>query len=291
MQPNKKHHHHSVNKDGKEGHTQAQGQETHQAAGLAAATAAAQSAARAAQEQLAQGQAAPEQAPEHIDQDADILDIPAEDVEVIEGEEPAKAAPAAGGAPQSEIEALRMELEKVKAEGAKNKDLMMRTIAEAQNARRRAEEDVQKERKFGLERFVKALIPVVDSLDMALTLTDRNNPAVKPTIDGVESTLNLFLKELGSFGVERIDPVGQAFDPNFHQAISMAPSSGVAANHVINVMQKGFLLNGRVVRPAMVVVSKGQEQAQNAYGGQGADGGQGSAGDSASEGGNIDIKA
>lgn len=189
-------------------------------------------------------------------------------------EPPGAGAPAAPGAPAgagagggaAEAEALRLELQQVRAEAARNRDLMMRTIADAQNARRRAEEEVAKERKFGLERFIKALIPVVDSLDMALSMTDRRNPALKSTIEGVEGTLNLFLKELSGFGVERIDPLGQPFDPNYHQAISMAPSADTQANHIMHVMQKGFLLNGRVVRPAMVVVSKGQGAPEAASG-------------------------
>ena len=179
---------------------------------------------------------------------------------------PGAAGGAGAGGGAAEVEALRLELQQVRAEAARNRDLMMRTIADAQNARRRAEEEVAKERKFGLERFIKALIPVVDSLDMALSMTDRRNPALKSTIEGVEGTLNLFLKELTGFGVERIDPLGQPFDPNYHQAISMAPSADTQANHIMHVMQKGFLLNGRVVRPAMVVVSKGQGAPEAASG-------------------------
>ena len=182
------------------------------------------------------------------------------------GDPGSMAEPPGAGGGAAEAEALRLELQQVRAEAARNRDLMMRTIADAQNARRRAEEEVAKERKFGLERFIKALIPVVDSLDMALSMTDRRNPALKSTIEGVEGTLNLFLKELTGFGVERIDPLGQPFDPNYHQAISMAPSADTQANHIMHVMQKGFLLNGRVVRPAMVVVSKGQGAPEAASG-------------------------
>lgn len=160
----------------------------------------------------------------------------------------------------AQIEALKLQLKAATDAAAKDKDQFMRAVAEAQNAKRRAEADVEKERKFGIEKMVKALIPVVDSLDMALSMSDRNDPSTKATLDGVESTLKLFLKELASFGVERIDPQGMPFDPNFHQAISMAPSADVPVNHVLSVMQKGFVLNGRVVRPAMVIVAKAAEQ-------------------------------
>ncbi len=159
-----------------------------------------------------------------------------------------------------QIEALKQELEALKAQSAQEKDVLMRTIAEAQNAKRMALADIEKEKKYGIEKFVKALIPVVDSLDMALSMTNREDPATKATIDGVENTLNLFLKELKSFGVERLDPVGEAFDPNFHQAISMVPTDEVKPNCVLSVMQKGFVLNGRVVRPAMVMIAKALPQ-------------------------------
>lgn len=159
-----------------------------------------------------------------------------------------------------QIEALTKELEALKAQSAQEKDVLMRTVAEAQNAKRMALADIEKEKKYGIEKFVKALIPVVDSLDMALSMSNKEDPAIKATIEGVENTLNLFLKELKSFGVERIDPVGEAFDPNFHQAISMVPSADVKPNCVLSVMQKGFVLNGRVVRPAMVIVAKALPQ-------------------------------
>lgn len=141
-----------------------------------------------------------------------------------------------------------------------DREEMMRQVADAINGRRRAEADVEKARKFAIEGFVKALLPVVDALDRALEVSDKTNPVLKPTLDGVEGTMQLFLKELSNFGVVRIDPVGEVFDPNQHQAIAMAESAEVKANHVLSVMQKGFILNGRVVRPAMVVVSKGAPQ-------------------------------
>ena len=100
-------------------------------------------------------------------------------------------------------------------------------------------------------------MPVYDALEKALEFSDRNNEATKATIDGIENTLTLFLKEMSSFGVEQVDPTGNPFDPNFHQAVSMVPSTDVPNNHVLNTMQKGFTLNGRVVRPAMVIVAKG----------------------------------
>lgn len=157
------------------------------------------------------------------------------------------------------IESLKTSMEALKAQCASEKNELLLALADAQNAKKRAEADVQKERKFAIESFVKALIPVVDSLDMALEHTNRDNPDLANTVQGIESTLNLFLKELANFGVQRIDPVGEVFDPNVHQAISMAPTDEVKPNCILSVMQKGFVLNGRVVRPAMVVVAKAKE--------------------------------
>lgn len=157
---------------------------------------------------------------------------------------------------RQELSQLQGEVEVLKQTVASEHDKMVRAVAEADNVRKRAAQDVERERKFALEKFVKSLMPVYDALEKALEFSDRNNEATKATIDGVDNTLTLFLKELSSFGVERIDPTGQPFDPNFHQAISMVPSTEVPNNHVLSTMQKGFTLNGRVVRPAMVIVAK-----------------------------------
>ncbi len=157
---------------------------------------------------------------------------------------------------QEEVTQLKGMMDMLKQAMATEHDKMLRAVAEADNVRKRAEQDVDRERKYALEKFVRALLPVYDALEKALEFSDRNNEATKATIDGVENTLTLFLKELGNFGVQLEDPTGKPFDPNFHQAISMVPSTDVPNNHVLNTVQKGFLLNGRVVRAAMVIVAK-----------------------------------
>lgn len=163
-----------------------------------------------------------------------------------------------------DVKALMTENEQLKAqiEALANKhkddtDLLKRALAESENQKKRIEADVEREKKYGNEKILKALLPVVDSLELALKHSNHDDPAVKPTIEGVQNTVTLLLKELSNFGVEVADPEGQVFDPNIHQAISMAPSANVEANHVLSVMQKGYILNGRVVRPAMVIVSSG----------------------------------
>ena len=155
-----------------------------------------------------------------------------------------------------ECETLRTQIKELESNAQNDKAKLLLAIADAENARKRAEADVERERKFALEKFVKAIIPVIDSLDRALELSDRNDPATKATIDGVEGTFNLLIKELKAFGVDMLNPVGEPFDPNFHQAISMVPSDEIKPNHIVAVMQKGFVLNGRVVRAATVMVAK-----------------------------------
>ena len=163
-----------------------------------------------------------------------------------------------------DVKALMTENEQLKAqiEALANKhkddtDLLKRALAESENQKKRIEADVEREKKYGNEKILKALLPVVDSLELALKHSNHDDPAVKPTIEGVQNTVTLLLKELSHFGVEVSDPEGLEFDPNIHQAISMVPSAQVKANHVLSVMQKGYILNGRVVRPAMVIVSSG----------------------------------
>lgn len=156
-----------------------------------------------------------------------------------------------------ENEALKAKLADLEASSKSKIDSLVRAVAETENQKKRIEADVERERKYGNEKILKALIPVVDSLELALIHSNAEDPAVKPVYEGVQNTVTLLLKELGNFGVKAVDPLNQEFDPNLHQAISMAPSAEVPANHVLNVMQKGYTLNERVVRPAMVIVSNG----------------------------------
>jgi len=136
------------------------------------------------------------------------------------------------------------------------KDAALRSQADAQNVKRRAEQDVEKARKFALEQFAKELLPVVDNLERALEAAGGDEAAVKPIAEGVDLTLKSFLGALGKFNIEAVDPEGEPFDPNLHQAMSMVENNEVEPNSVIAVMQKGYTLNGRLLRPAMVMVSK-----------------------------------
>ncbi|MCB1687019.1 MAG: nucleotide exchange factor GrpE [Halioglobus sp.] len=141
------------------------------------------------------------------------------------------------------------------------RDAVLRAQADAQNVMRRAEQDVEKARKFALERFCAELLPVVDNLERALEATSGDDEIVKPIAEGVQLTLKSFQDALKKFHIEAIDPAGEPFDPQLHQAMSMVDNPDVEPNTVIFVMQKGYTLNGRLVRPAMVMVSKTPEGA------------------------------
>jgi len=154
----------------------------------------------------------------------------------------------------SEVDALNAQVQELK-------DQMLRTQAEMQNVRRRAEIDVEKAHKFALEKFVKELLPVADSLEKAVESTESQEESgelVASIREGVEMTLDLFMKSLSKFNVEQLNPVGEPFDPQQHEAMSMVPAPDAEPNSVVNVVQKGYLLNGRVVRPAMVIVAKAE---------------------------------
>lgn len=159
-------------------------------------------------------------------------------------------------AEQAVEEALQAELAAAQDEIAQLKDQMLRVQADAQNVRRRAEQDVEKAHKFGQEKFSRELLSVLDNLERALAATPESEETVALR-EGVDMTLQAFLSTLTKFNVEAIDPQGEAFNPEFHQAMAMQENEEFAPNTVMAVMQKGYSLHGRLLRPAMVMVSKG----------------------------------
>ena len=165
---------------------------------------------------------------------------------------PGQEGPADGAAEQSPEEIIAG----LEAEVAEARDSVLRAHADAQNVMRRAEQDVEKARKFALESFAKELLPVVDNLERALEAASGDDAAVKAIAEGVDLTLKSFQGALGKFHIEAVDPAGEPFDPNLHQAMSMVENAEVEPNTVIAVMMKGYTLNGRLLRPAMVMVSK-----------------------------------
>lgn len=153
------------------------------------------------------------------------------------------------------IAELEAALETANATISGQKDAVLRAKADGENARRRAEQEVEKARKFALERFAGELLPVIDNLERALQVSNPEDEAVKPILEGVDMTFKSFVSTVEKFGMEVVDPQGQPFNPEQHQAMSMQPSEELAPNTVMAVMQKGYVLNGRLLRPAMVMVS------------------------------------
>jgi len=140
----------------------------------------------------------------------------------------------------------------------KARDQMLRAQAEAENVRRRAQRDVENAHKYALERFAADLLPVIDSLERAAEIARgaAESPSVKAIAEGVALSLKLFVDTLGKAGIQRVDPVGAPFDPKVHQAVTMVESPDAEPGSVVKVLQPGFTLHGRVVRPAMVMVAR-----------------------------------
>lgn len=159
-------------------------------------------------------------------------------------------------AEQEKINELELSLAAAKTTVADQKDSVIRAKAEVDNIRRRSAQDVEKARKFALEKFAGEMLVSVDNLERALQNIDKEDESNKGIIEGVELTLQGLIASLEKFGVKGVDPQDQPFNPEFHQAMSMQEVEGVAPNTVIAVMQKGYALNGRLLRPAMVMVSK-----------------------------------
>ncbi|HIG07648.1 MAG: nucleotide exchange factor GrpE [Methylococcales bacterium] len=157
--------------------------------------------------------------------------------------------------PQLSVEELTQQLVVAKEEAAGNWDKALRIQAEMENVKRRSQKDIESAHKFALVGFAKELLTVVDSLELGLqAVTD--SPEMVKISEGNALTLKQFLSVFSKFNIETIDPVGEKFNPEQHQAISMQESPDVEPNTVVTVFQKGYLLNGRILRPAMVIVAK-----------------------------------
>lgn len=156
-------------------------------------------------------------------------------------------------AAMDQVQELTVQLEE---SNKRVQDVQLRSRAEVDNIRRRAEQDVEKAHNFALEKFAKALLEIIDNLERALEAKpqteDESNKAV---FDGVELTYKSMIATVNKFGVEAVGVAGEAFNPDLHQAISMQPMEGFSTNQITQVLQKGYLLNGRVIRPAMVMVA------------------------------------
>ena len=149
------------------------------------------------------------------------------------------------------------QLAQLEAEVEKYKDVALRAEAEMQNLRRRAERDVQNAHKFGTERLLQNLLPVLDSLEKAIEASEAAGQSEDdPQLEGIKLCSRLFIDVLTKEGIEALDPLGEPFDPNLHEALSMIENPDLEPNSVMTVIQKGYRLNERLVRPAKVMVSK-----------------------------------
>ncbi len=191
-------------------------------------------------------------------QDDDRLNETVEEPETPpEAEAAGEAEEAAAAAPESPEE-LRKALEEARAKADEYWERILRLQADLENLRRRATRDVENAHKYGLDKFISELLPVKDSLELGVAAAEAEHDTDKIR-EGVELTLKMFRDVLAKHGVTEVDPLGEKFDPSLHQAMSMVENAEVEPNTVLTVMQKGYLLNGRLIRPAMVMVSKAPE--------------------------------
>lgn len=163
----------------------------------------------------------------------------------------------ASATPESVIESLQQQLAQAQATVEAQKESVLRTAADMENLRRRTQRDVENASKYALEKFAKEIIVVVDNLERALSVGSSGTEQDKAMREGIELTLKTLTNVLEKFNIVAVDPTGTPFNPEFHEAISMLPNPEVPNNHVMAVMQKGYSLNERLIRPAMVIVSQG----------------------------------
>ena len=154
-----------------------------------------------------------------------------------------------------EVAGLLQENERLKMEVQESSDKAVRATAELDNIRKRTSRDIENAHKFALERFVNELLPVVDSMELGINAS-QSAEDIESLREGMDLTLKMLFDSMGKFGVKTIDPAGEKFDPEWHEAVSMQELEGSEPGRVVTVIQKGYELNGRLVRPAMVVVAK-----------------------------------
>ena len=173
----------------------------------------------------------------------------------IQGEDSPEAAEAENQQAELDVETLQALLEKEKEQSQANRDAALRAQAEMENLRKRTTRDIENAHKYALEKFVNELLPILDSMTLGMNAAESAEN-VDELREGMDLTLKMFISALEKFGVQTIDPQGEKFNPEQHEAISMQEIEGTESNTVVSVMQKGYELNGRLVRPAMVVVAK-----------------------------------
>jgi molecular chaperone GrpE len=157
---------------------------------------------------------------------------------------------------ESKVAQLEAALLQTETRLKEQQDAVLRAKADVENMRRRTEQEMSKARKFAINKFAEELLPVIDNLERAIQAADIGHDVVKPIVEGIEMTHKAFLDVVSKNGLTEINPVGEAFNPELHNAVSIVESEEHDSNTVTTVLQKGYELNGRVIRPAMVMVSK-----------------------------------
>ncbi len=160
--------------------------------------------------------------------------------------------------PEKNADSLEAQLEDAQAKASENWESYLRAKAEMDNLRRRNTKDIESAHKYGIEKFVTELLPVLDSMELGLAAEDASAESLR---EGMVLTMNMLKKMMEKLSIEEIDPLNEKFDADKHQAMTVQPAADVEPNTVIAVMQKGYALNERLIRPAMVMVSKAVEEA------------------------------
>jgi molecular chaperone GrpE len=189
--------------------------------------------------------------------DSELIDEVLEQIAEEAGDEPGSAEiENEESTEQVSVEELQKQLKLANKKAEENWDKVVRSQAEMDNLKRRTQKDLENAHKYGLEKFAKELLSVIDSLELGIQASTSDAPEVVSLREGSELTIKQFESVFAKFNIEAIDPLGQPFNPELHQAMTMQPNADVEPNTVLNVLQKGYVLNGRLIRPAMVVVSQ-----------------------------------
>lgn len=159
-----------------------------------------------------------------------------------------------------DVQTLQQELEQALARAEENWNQYLHVRAEMDNMRKRVERDLQNAHKFALEKFINELLPVKDSLEMGISAAKETHDIAK-LLEGSELTLKMLAMALEKYGIQEVNPQGDKFNPELHEAVAMQPSTDARPNTVLHVIQKGYLLNGRLIRPAMVIVAQSADKA------------------------------
>lgn len=200
------------------------------------------------------------------DQDTRTDEAESNEQQPVEGTLDDNTADESSGSEESDrVQELEEKLREAEEKAEENWNQFLRARAEMENARRRLQKDVEQAKRQGLEKLAGELLPVKDSLEMGLAAAQEANADVAKLSEGTELTLKMLAQALEKFEVEEIEPMGKKFDPERHEAMATQPSAEHEPSTVIHVVQKGYMLNDRLLRPAMVIVSKEAEQQQGGH--------------------------